>query len=282
MQSNRTHIVSWWQILAYVAMALAIITIGLPLLWMFLASFKQTSEIYQLPPTWFPSRPTLENYPTAWNAVPFDRYFINSIVTTVAATTSKVILAMMCSYALVFTKAPQWLKDGAFLCILAALMVPAQVTIVPNYITMSQLNWVNTYQGIVLPNAATAFGTFLLRQYCLSLPFEVVEAAEIDGASHLQRMWLVVLPMAQPALVTVGLFAVVSEWNDFLWPLIVTNTNDMRTLPIGVFRLFQTEGLQNWGVIMAGTVFVVAPVIALFVRTQKWIVDGIAAGAVRG
>lgn len=270
------------KIVSYMFMVLAILMIGMPLLWMLLASFKETQEIYRMPPTWFPENPTLANYPAAWNAVPFDRYFFNSMVTTLAATTSKVVLAMMCAYALVFTKAPQRLKDGAFLIILAALMVPAQVTIVPNYITMAEFNWVNTYQGIVLPNAATAFGTFLLRQYCLSLPGEVVEAAEMDGASHFQRMWLVVLPMTQPALVTVGLFAVVSEWNDFLWPLIITNTDSMRTLPIGVFRLFQTEGLQNWGVIMAGTVFVVAPVIALFIRTQKWIVDGIAAGAVRG
>lgn len=281
MQSKSLPI-NFSKIAAYGAMALSILFIGMPLLWMLLASFKETQEIYQIPPTWFPQNPTLANYPEAWNAVPFDRYFLNSTITTIAATTSKVILAMMCAYALVFTKAPQRLKDGAFIIILAALMVPAQVTIVPNYITMSQLDWVNTYQGIVLPNAATAFGTFLLRQYCLTLPGEVVEAAEMDGANHFQRMWLVVLPMAQPALVTVGLFAVVSEWNDFLWPLIITNTDSMRTLPIGVFRLFQTEGLQNWGVIMAGTVFVVAPVIALFIRTQKWIVDGIAAGAVRG
>jgi sn-glycerol 3-phosphate transport system permease protein len=279
---SKSSRISIGQIASYFAMSVAILVIGMPLLWMLLASFKETQEIYQIPPTWFPENPTLANYPEAWNSVPFDRYFFNSTVTTLAATVSKVVLAMMCAYALVFTKAPQRLKDGAFLIILAALMVPAQVTIVPNYITMAEFNWVNTYQGIVLPNAATAFGTFLLRQYCLSLPGEVVEAAEMDGATHFQRMWLVVLPMTQPALVTVGLFAVVSEWNDFLWPLIITNTDSMRTLPIGVFRLFQTEGLQNWGVIMAGTVFVVAPVIALFIRTQKWIVDGIAAGAVRG
>jgi len=162
------------------------------------------------------------------------------------------------------------------------LMVPAQVTIVPNYITMANMDWVNTFQGIILPNAATAFGTFMLRQYYMGLPHEVIEAAEMDGATHMQRLWLVVVPMAQPAIVTVGIFAVVSEWNDFLWPMIVTNSNDMRTLPIGLFGLFQTEGMQNWGIIMAGTVFVVMPVIVLFIRTQKWIVDGIAAGAVRG
>lgn len=281
MHTNKRQ-VAGSTLLAYIAMAIAIVCIGMPLLWMLFASFKQTDEIYRIPATFWPEHPTLANYPTAWNAVPFDRYFINSIITTSIATCSKLLLATMCAYALVYTKAPKWLKDATFFVILAALMVPAQVVIVPNYITMANLQWIDTYQAIVLPNCATAFGTFLLRQYCMNLPYEVIEAAEMDGANHWQRMWLVVVPMAQPALVTVGLFAVVSEWNDFLWPMIVTNTNEMRTLPIGLFRLFQTEGLQSWGVIMAGTVFVVAPVVAVFVRMQKSIVAGIAAGAVRG
>ena len=282
MHSKSTSAFSFASVLAYLGLALVVSIIGLPLLWMVLASFKESAEIYQIPVTWIPQRPTLMNYPDAWNAVPFATYFRNSIFTTACAAGSKVLLAISCAYALVYVKAPKRLKDVTFLVILTALMVPAQVTIVPNYITMSHLDWVNTYQGIILPNAATAFGTFMLRQYYMGLPHEVIEAAEMDGATHMQRLWLVVVPMAQPAIVTVGIFAVVSEWNDFLWPMIVTNSNDMRTLPIGLFGLFQTEGMQNWGIIMAGTVFVVLPVIVLFIRTQKWIVDGIAAGAVRG
>lgn len=282
MHSKSTSAFSFASVLAYLGLALVVSIIGLPLLWMVLASFKESAEIYQIPVTWIPQRPTLMNYPDAWNAVPFATYFRNSIFTTACAAGSKVLLAISCAYALVYVKAPKRLKDVTFVVILTALMVPAQVTIVPNYITMSHLDWVNTYQGIILPNAATAFGTFMLRQYYMGLPHEVIEAAEMDGATHMQRLWLVVVPMAQPAIVTVGIFAVVSEWNDFLWPMIVTNSNDMRTLPIGLFGLFQTEGMQNWGIIMAGTVFVVLPVIVLFIRTQKWIVDGIAAGAVRG
>ncbi len=282
MHSKSTSAFSLASVLAYLGLAIVVAIIGLPLLWMVLASFKESAEIYQIPVTWIPQRPTLMNYPDAWNAVPFATYFRNSIFTTACAAGSKVLLAISCAYALVYVKAPKRLKDVTFLVILTALMVPAQVTIVPNYITMSHLDWVNTYQGIILPNAATAFGTFMLRQYYMGLPHEVIEAAEMDGATHMQRLWLVVVPMAQPAIVTVGIFAVVSEWNDFLWPMIVTNSNDMRTLPIGLFGLFQTEGMQNWGIIMAGTVFVVLPVIVLFIRTQKWIVDGIAAGAVRG
>jgi sn-glycerol 3-phosphate transport system permease protein len=167
MPSNTRPRISLPQILAYIAMAIVIILVGLPLVWMLFASFKQTDEIYRMPGTFFPEQPTLMNYPAAWNAVPFGRYFANSVITTVAATASKMILALLCAYALVFTKAPKWLKDGAFLLIVAALMVPGQVVIVPNYVTMSMLHWADSYQGIILPNAATAFGTFLLRQYCL-------------------------------------------------------------------------------------------------------------------
>lgn len=270
----------WLRLGGYLVMALVVAMIGLPIYWMLSASFKETQEIYALPPTWLPLRPTLQNYPAAWTAAPFARYYLNSLITTFAASLAKMTFATMTAYALVFLRFPH--KNLIFLFILAALMVPAQITIVPNYLTMSRLGWINTYQGIVLPNASTAFGTFLLRQYYMTLPREVLESSEIDGAGHLRRLWSIVIPLARPAIVTTGLFAVVSEWNEFLWPLVVTNTTEMRTLPIGVFRLFDQEGLANWGVIMAGTMFVVIPVIALFIWAQRYIVEGIAAGAVKG
>ncbi|HMO58916.1 MAG TPA: carbohydrate ABC transporter permease, partial [Roseiflexaceae bacterium] len=262
------------------AMLLAAVIIGLPLYWMVIASFKVSSEIYTAPPTWIPLLPTLENYPRAWAAAPFGRYYINSLIVTGAATFSKMLLAIMTAYALVFLRFPG--RNLIFMLILAGLMVPQQILIVPNFLTIADLGWVNTYQGLIIPNAATTFGTFLMRQYLLTLPREVFEAAEIDGAGHLRRLWSVALPLARPAVVTTGLFAIVSEWNEFLWPLIVTNIDEMRTLPIGVFRLFDSEGLANWGVIMAGTVFVVAPVVLFFAWAQRYIVEGIAAGAVKG
>jgi sn-glycerol 3-phosphate transport system permease protein len=268
------------RLLGYAAMLLAVLIIGLPMYWMVIGSFKTSAEVYASPPTWWPVAPTIENYPNAWNAAPFARYYFNSILTTGIATLSKMVFAVMTAYALVFLPFPR--KDLIFLLILAALMVPPQITIVPNFLTMADLDLINTYQGIILPSAATAFGTFLMRQYYLTLPREIMEAAEVDGAGHLRRLWSIALPLAQPAVVTTGLFAVVSEWNEFLWPLIVTNTEDMRTLPIGVFRLFDQEGIANWGVIMAGSMFVMVPVILLFIWAQRHIVEGIAAGAVKG
>lgn len=264
----------------YLAMLVVVFLIGLPLYWMLSASFKVSQEIYTIPPTWVPLSPTVQNYIDAWQSAPFARYYLNSVIVTVAASVCKLVFAVTSAYALAFLRFPR--KDLVFLLILAALMIPAQITIVPNYLTMARLNWIDTYQGIFLPNAATAFGTFLMRQYFLTLPYEVLEAAEIDGASHLRRLWSVMVPLARPALATTGLFAVVSEWNEFLWPLIITNTAEMRTLPIGVFRLFDQEGLLNWGVIMAGSMFVILPVVILFIWAQRYIVDGIAAGAVKG
>ncbi|GAB4174324.1 MAG: carbohydrate ABC transporter permease [Roseiflexaceae bacterium] len=264
----------------YAAMLVAVVITGLPLYWMLIASFKLSPEIYTAPPTWIPLNPTLENFPEAWNAAPFARYYFNSVLTTAIASISKMVLALLTAYALVFVRFPY--KRAVLVIILAALMVPAQITIVPNYLTMARLGWVNTYQAIILPSAATAFGTFLMRQYFLTLPPEIFEAAEIDGAGHFRRIWSLALPLARPAVATTGLFAVVSEWNEFLWPLVVTNSEEMRTLPIGVFRLFDQEGLSNWGVIMAGTMFVVLPVVLLFIWAQRYIVEGIAAGAVKG
>lgn len=264
---------------SYGGMALVLLVIGLPVYWMIVASFKTNQEIYSIPPTWIPLAPTLANYPEAWSSAPFGRYYINSIFITLVGSGFEVFFAITSAYALVFLRFPA--KRIIFIVLLAALMIPPEITIVPNYITVANLGWVNTYQGIIITGVSVAYGTFLLRQYFLTLPSEVIEAARVDGAEHLQTLLYIVLPMAQPALVTMALISIVYKWNDFLWPLIVTNTTDMRTLPIGIFWLLDQEGVTNWGVVMAGTVFVVAPIIAIFIWAQQYIVEGIAAGAVK-
>jgi ABC-type glycerol-3-phosphate transport system permease component len=173
-------------------------------------------------------------------------------------------------------------KNLLFLVLLAALMVPIHVTILPNYLTIARLGWLNTYQGIILPGASVAFGTFLLRQHLLTLPLEILEAARIEGASHIQLLTRIVLPLTRTTLVTVGLIALVSKWNDFLWPLIVTNQTVMRVLPVGLSYLYQQEGTNQWGIIMAATIFVVLPILVIFVWAQRHIISGLAAGATKG
>jgi sn-glycerol 3-phosphate transport system permease protein len=268
------------RMLGYAAMLLAVLIIGLPVYWTVAASFKQYDEIYRIPPSWVPLRPTLANYPAAWNAAPFARYYLNSFITTAFGCAAEVVLAIMSAYALAFLRFPR--KDLVFLLLLSALMVPVEITIVPNYLTIAKLGWINTYQGIIVPGASIAYGTFLLRQAFLGLPYEVIEAARVDGAGHLRSLWAVVMPMSQPAIVTMALLSLVGKWNDFLWPLIVTNTSDMRTLPIGIYWLRNSEGVTDWGVVMAGSLFLILPVMLGFIWAQRYIVDGIAAGAVKG
>jgi len=270
---------SIWRFAGYAGMALAVLVIGLPVYWTLIAAFKTTAEIYG-PPTWFPVRPTFDNFSAAWTAAPFARYYLNSFITTLGGMTAEVTLAITSAYALAFLRFPR--KNLVFLLLLAALMVPVEITIVPNYLTVGRLGWINTYAGIIVPGAAIAYGTFLLRQAFLSLPFEVVEAARVDGASHIRTMVSVVLPMAQPAIVTMALLSLVAKWNDFLWPLIVTNTAEMRTLPIGIYWLRNSEGIIDWGVVMAGSLFLIIPVMIVFLWAQRSLVEGIAAGAVKG
>lgn len=267
-------------LLSYLGLALFVVLIGLPVYWMIIGSFKPTTEIYQIPPTWLPAQPTVTNFIRAWNSAPFGRYYLNTIITTFFGSSFEIFFAVTSAYAFAFLRFPK--KEWLFLLLLAALMVPGQVTILPNYLTVARLKWINTYQGIIVPGASVAYGTFLLRQYYRTLPIDILDAAKVDGASHLRMLWSIVTPLALPAIISFGLLSVVAKWNDFLWPLIVTNSKEMRVLPIGIRGLILEEGSIDWGVVMAGTLFVVLPVLLVFLYAQRYIVDGIAAGAVKG
>ncbi len=267
-------------LLSYVGLCLCVALIGLPVYWMIVGSFKPTTEIYRIPPTWLPVAPTVENFVRAWQAAPFGRYYLNTLITTFWGSGFEILFAVTSAYAFAFLRFPK--KEWLFLLLLAALMVPGQVTILPNYLTIAKFGWVNTYQGIIVPGASVAYGTFLLRQYYRTLPLDILDAARVDGATHWRMLWTMIVPLARPAIISFGLLSVVSKWNDFLWPLIVVNTKLMRVLPIGIRGLLIEEGTIDWGVVMAGTLFVVLPVLLVFLYAQRYIVDGIAAGAVKG
>jgi sn-glycerol 3-phosphate transport system permease protein len=268
------------RILAYALLILVSIAMGLPLYWAVITSLKTPQELFQAPPTWIPRNPTLENFPQAWSAAPFGRYYLNSIFITATSTAIRIVLAIMTAYAFAFLRFPA--KNALFFLILGALMIPEEVSIIPNFLTVANLGWVNTFRGIIVPGLGIAFAAFLLRQSFLSLPRDVVDAAHVDGASHLRLLFNVVVPMVQPTLVTALLLILADRWNEFLWPLIVTTTSDMRTLPIGVYFLKASEGVIDWGVVMAGSLFLIVPVLIVFVALQRFIVEGIATGAVKG
>ncbi|WP_277051103.1 carbohydrate ABC transporter permease [Ruania albidiflava] len=268
---------TWWGFLLLIATALAFV---IPLYMLATTAFKTNGEIYAWPMKFFPSEFTWANLATAWELAPFGAFIKNSIVVTVVGAGAKVVLAVFTAYAFAFLPFPG--KRGLFLVMLGALMVPGHVTLLVNYITIGNMGLINSYAGLILPGVASAFGTFLLRQHFMTLPAEVFEAAELDGAGHFRKLSSFVVPMSIPAIATVGLVAVIDEWNNFVWPLIITNSVNMRTLPIGLMYLKANDGLTSWGVLMSGTLIVVLPMLFVFLFAQRYIVTGLTGAAAGG
>jgi sn-glycerol 3-phosphate transport system permease protein len=264
----------------YLTMIFATVVLGAPLLWLFLASMKTSSELYQVPIQWLPGSVNLDNYAQAADTVPLGRLLLNSIGLTAVGAGLKVVLGLTCAYALVFLDFP--FKKIVFGLVIATLMIPPQITIIPNYTLVAGLGWLNTYQGILVPGLASAFGTFLFRQHFLTLPTSILEAAELDGAGHWRKLWRFVVPMSAPTIAAVGLVSVVTEWNDYLWPFLVIDNPDKMTLPVGLTLLKNIDGMTNWGVLLAATVVVTLPVLLVFLVLQRRLVDGLTAGAVTG
>ena len=265
----------------YVPLVLATLVVFLPLLWMVLSSFKQPGEIITMDLEILPEGLNLQNYQIAMTTVPFGQFFLNSAIVTAAGASVKVVLAILTAYALVFVRFP--FKNAIFMLILVALMVPPQVSILPNYILISGMGGKNTLWGIILPGLGTAFGTFLLRQHFLTLPNSILESAEIDGAGHWRRLWRIVVPISGPSIATVALVTIVSEWNEYIWPLIITDRPDTMTLPVGLTLLQNSESnASGWGILMAGAVLVIVPILIVFAALQRYIVAGLTQGSVTG
>lgn len=265
----------------YFPMILAVLVIALPLLWMVFSSFKPIGEIVTTAPTLLPKDPTTQNYASVAERVPLGRVFLNSLIVTGVASALKVLLAITGAYALVFlTRVPG--RNIVLMVVLVALMVPPEASLLPNYVIISSMGGRNTLWGIILPGLGTAFGTFLLRQQFLTLPAEILEAAQLDGAGHWRRLWRIVVPISIPTIATVSLVTIVSEWNNFLWPLVITDTPENMTLPVGLNLLNSIESQTGtYGILMAGAVLVIVPVLVIFAALQRHIVAGLTQGAVK-
>lgn len=265
----------------YLPLLVATLVVFLPLLWMVLSSFKTSGEIVTTDLKILPESLDLQNYRTAMTTVPFGQFFLNSTIVTLAGATIKVLLAILTAYALVFVRFP--FRNFIFLLILVALMVPPQVSILPNFILIAGIGGKNTLWGIILPGLGTAFGTFLLRQHFRTLPASILESAEVDGAGHWRRLWQIVVPVSVPSIATVALVTIVTEWNDYIWPLIITDRPETMTLPVGLTLLQNNESnAAGWGVLMAGAVLVIVPILIIFAALQRYIVAGLTQGSVTG
>lgn len=268
------------KIMGYVGMVLAILFIGLPLVFIVLTSFKQQSEIYTQPVTWFPSEFNFDNYANVFERVPFLNYFRNSIIITVILCLVKIILGVISAYALSILRFPG--RNLVFLLVISALMVPSEVTVISNYALVSQLGWRDTYQGIIVPLAGIAFGTFLMRNHFMSIPSELIEAARMDHCGHFRLLWKVLLPISMPTLVAFSMITVVNEWNQYLWPFLMAETDNSATLPIGLTMFQNNEGVSNWGPVMAATIMTMLPVLVMFLALQQYMIKGLISGAVKG
>jgi sn-glycerol 3-phosphate transport system permease protein len=267
-------------VLGHVLLASAAATVGLPFAWMLSTSLKALPDVYVFPPVWISWPLHLENYLTAWEAAPLARYAFNSVLVAGATLAIQSVTVTTAAYA--FSHIRMRFREPLFLLVLAVMMIPAQVTFVANFFTLSQLKWIDTYWALIVPFGASGFGTFFLRQAFLAIPVELVDAAKIDGASHVQILRRIMLPLARPAILTFLLLSFTWRWNDYFWPLIMTNTRDLWTLPVGLVVMRSTEGAIQWHVIMAATLMVVTPVLVLFVATQRYFVQGIARAGIKG
>lgn len=263
----------------YLAMLVIVLVVVVPLFWILATSFKARSDIYVRPAHWIPQPVTGGNYVDVTTRIPFLLFLRNSLILTATISTAKIVLGVLSAYALSLLRFPG--RNVVFLLVIAALMVPNQITVISNYALVSQLGWRNTYQGIIIPLAGVAFGTFLMRNQFLSLPGEIIEAAKMDGAGPMKLLWRVVMPLSWPTLVAFSLITVVNEWNEYLWPFLMSDDERTAPLPVGLTLLQNNEGLTNWGPVMAGTIIAMLPILVLFLFLQRQMIKGLTAGAVK-
>ena len=250
-----------------------------PLLWMVSVSFMRPGEAASFPPPLLPSQATFDNYRQLFAGEGMGRYFLNSLLLAGAATLLSLTFNVMAGYG--FAKLRFAGRDRIFQALLGTLVIPAQVAMIPLFLLLKTMGLVNTYGGVLVPAAAGVFGIFLVRQYALSIPDEMLEAARVDGAGEFRIFRSIVLPALQPILVTLATFTFLATWNDFMWPLIVLTDADLYTLPVALASLSR-EHVQDSELMMAGAVVTVLPVLALFVVLQRFYIQGLLAGSVKG
>jgi ABC-type glycerol-3-phosphate transport system permease component len=266
------------QIASYVILSLLGAGTVLPLLWMFSTAFKQTSSFYIYPPQFIPAHPTLANFSDVFK-LGVGRALENSIIVAVAMTVIVVITSTMAGYAL--AKIPFRGRSFVFATLLSGLMIPWEITIIPLYILIVKLGWVNTYHGVVLPMCATPLGIFIMRQFLQSIPNELIDAARLDGASEFAIFRQIIVPLCRPATAALATIIFLSAWGAFLWPLIASSQNDMQTLPVAI-ALLQQQYTSSYGLMMAGATVAFLPALATFLAFQRYFVQGITMSGFKG
>ena len=261
------------------ATSYGVLTVGLaiwliPFLWMVLGSVKTQGEILRRPPTWWPQAPTGANYAQWFGPLDFWHFFGNSLIVALVTVLGNLVFCSMVGYALAKMDFPG--KKILFAVVLVTLMVPGVVTFVPLFVMVSSLGLTSSYAALILPFITTPLGVFLMRQFMLGIPDELIEAARIDGAGELRIFARVVMPLCGPPLATLGILTFLGSWNNFLWPLVAAQTEDMYTLPVALSLYSTGQNATDYGLLLAGSVLVIAPILLLFVFLQRWFIRGVA------
>jgi len=250
-----------------------------PIIYVLSLSFKNKTEVFKYPPRLIPDHLALTNYASAFGMAPLGRFLFNSLLVSTAMTFLQVFTAILAAYALARIEFRG--KKLVLGLIIATMMVPGEVTIIPNYLTVAKLNWIDTYQALIVPFSASGFGVFLLYQFMESIPKELEEAALLDGASRIRFLFQFVVPLSMPAIAAFSVYSFVGAWNQYLWPLIVTQSTEMQTVQIGIGMFRSQNESMSWGVIMAATLILISPMLLLFVATQKQFVRGMTMGGLK-
>jgi len=277
---RRQQLNLWRNVWMYALLGAIAIVMLVPLVWLVGTSLKApTEDIFQFPPRLIPEQPTLQNFVTVWQTNPFGRYLVNSVIVAVLTVVLNLLFCSLAAYPLARLEFRG--REAIFTAIVATIMIPFQIVMIPLYVLAVQLGLRNTYFGIIFPAIASAFGIFLLRQAFQGVPKELEEAARIDGCTELGIWWYVMLPSIRPALLTLAIFVFIGAWSDFLWPLIVLDRPEFYTLPIGVATLAGTFSL-DWRLIAAGSVISILPILLFFILMQRYIVPSEAGSGVKG
>jgi len=266
----------WW---LYVILAIALVAVIAPFVWMVLGSFKSEGELRQVPPTWLPEDASLNNYTQLFDKLNFGQFFTNSIVVAVVVTAGNLIFCSMLGYALAMLDFKG--KRLIFVAVMTTLMIPGVVTFVPLFVLVANAGLIDTLPGLFLPYLVSPFGVFLMRQFILGLPKDLLDAGRVDGAGELRIFWGIILPLCGPALATLGILTFLGSWNNFLWPLVVAQTEDTYTLPVALALYAKGQNATDYGLLLAGATVVVIPILLVFLGFQRRVIEGIATTGIK-
>jgi ABC-type glycerol-3-phosphate transport system permease component len=267
-------------ILVYLVMVAGLFVFCIPVYYMVSTSFKSEEEVLAIPVHWIPEQFKPTNYPEAFQVAAFGQYFSNSLVVAVAVVLTTLFFSALAGYGFAKFSFPG--RRLCFLLVLSTLMIPFQVLLIPLYVVVYQFGWTNSYAGLIVPGAISAFGVFLMRQACLPLPDELLDAARIDGCSEIGIFMRIVLPLLKPALASLAILTFLGSWNNFLWPLIVVTDGDLFTLPVGMTIFQQPLRAPYWTYIMAVSTVATLPVVIVFVALQRYFIEGVVLSGMRG